>query len=231
MTSMTAASGADAHVFRPAVEAFPLDTGRLAPYLAAVGLPLDPDTPVRQFGTGMANINYRLKAGGRMLVLRRPPGGELPPGAHDMAREHRILSRLWRALPLAPESVHLCDDKSVIGVAFQLIDYRPGLVIKGDDKRHFEDRPDVAASTGQMLIDTLAAVHAVDTEAVGLGELGRPDGFIERTRKGWSGRAERLELRRETAMLAREVSDWLARQSVKARSPTLLHSDFKLDNL
>ena len=99
------ADGTDAHVFRSASDAFPIDTARLGAYLAGVGLPLDPSEPVKQFGTGMANINYRLRAGGRMLVLRRPPDGDLPPGAHDMAREHRILSRLWRALPLAPESV------------------------------------------------------------------------------------------------------------------------------
>jgi aminoglycoside phosphotransferase (APT) family kinase protein len=223
--------GVDAHVFRASSDAFPIDTARLGTYLAGVGLPLDLSEPVKQFGTGMANINYRLKAGGRMLVLRRPPDGDLPPGAHDMAREHRILSRLWRALPLAPESVHLCEDKTVIGVPFQLIEYRPGLVINGDDKRHFEGRPDVAAATGHMLVETLAAVHAVDADAVGLGDLGKPEGFIDRTRKGWSGRAERLEPRPETTMLAREVSEWLARQSVKARAPTLLHSDFKLDNL
>ncbi len=225
------ADPSDAHVFRSAGDAFPIDTARLGAYLAGVGLPLDLSEPIKQFGTGMANINYRLKAGGRLLVLRRPPDGDLPPGAHDMAREHRILSQLWRALPLAPESAHLCEDKSVIGVSFQLIEYRPGLVIKGDDKRHFDGRPDVAARTGGLLVETLAAIHAVDAEAVGLGDLGKPEGFIERTRKGWTGRAERLELRSETAALAREVSGWLAKQSVNARAPTLLHSDFKLDNL
>ncbi len=223
--------GLDAHVFRSASDAFPIDTARLGAYLAGVGLPLDPSEPVKQFGTGMANINYRLRAGGRMLVLRRPPDGDLPPGAHDMAREHRILSRLWRALPLAPESVHLCEDKIVIGVPFQLIAYRPGLVIKGDDKRHFEGRPDVAAATGRMLVETLVAIHSVDAEAVGLGDLGKPEGFIERARNGWTGRAERLELGPQTAVLAREVSGWLAKQTVKVRAPTLLHSDFKLDNL
>ena len=111
----------DAHVFRSAAATVPLDVRRLAAYLAGVGLALDPAEPILQFGTGMANINYRLRAGGRMRVLRRPPDGDLPPGAHDMAREHRILSRLWRALPLAPESVHLCEDKTVIGAPFQLI--------------------------------------------------------------------------------------------------------------
>lgn len=221
----------DAHVFRAAGDAFPIDRERLAAYLEGVGLPLDPAEPVLQFGTGLANINYRLKAGGRMLVLRRPPDGDLPPGAHDMSREHRILSRLWRALPLAPESVHLCDDRSVIGVPFQLIDYRPGLVIKGDDKRHFNGRPDVAARTGQMLIETLVAIHDVDADAIGLGDLGKPEGFIERARKGWTGRAERLELEPETAALLRDVLGWLAKQKVQTRKPTLLHSDFKLDNL
>ncbi|MBS0241921.1 MAG: phosphotransferase family protein [Proteobacteria bacterium] len=224
-------AGADAHVFRDASTAFPIDRESLSAYLAGVGLPLDPDEPILQFGTGLANINYRLKAGGQMLVLRRPPGGDLPPGAHDMAREHRILSRLWKAFPLAPQSLHLCENRDVIGVPFQLIEYRPGLVIKGDDKRHFIGRPKVAAATGKMLIETLAGLHAVDADAVGLGDLGKPDGFIERTRKGWTGRAERLELEPETAALVREVSAWLAGQRVQSRAPSLLHSDFKLDNM
>jgi len=221
----------DAHVFRSAKDAFPIDRTRLAAYLQTVGLPLDPDEPVLQFGTGLANINYRLKAGGRMLVLRRPPDGDLPPGAHDMAREHRILARLWRALPLAPQSVHLCEDRSVIGAPFQLIEYRPGLVIKGDDKRHFEGRPKVAEQTGRMLVETLVAIHDVNADAIGLGNLGKPDGFIERARRGWTGRAERLELDPETAVLVRDVSGWLATQTVQTRKATLLHSDFKLDNL
>lgn len=221
----------DAHVFRNAVESAALDVERLARYLEAIGLPLDRAEPIRQFGTGMANINYRLTAGGRRLVLRRPPNGELPPGAHDMAREHRILSRLWKVLPLAPESLHLCEDKAVIGVPFQLIEYRPGLVIKGDDKSHFIGRPEVARRTGQMLIETLAAVHRVDTKAVGLDSLGKPDGFVERAIKGWRGRGERLELEPQAKRLIGEIGDWLAAQKVKAREPTLLHSDFKLDNL
>lgn len=224
-------TGPDAHVFRATADAFPIDTDRLAAYLAGVGLPLDPAEPIRQFGTGLANINYRLRAGGRMLVLRRPPDGDLPAGAHDMAREHRILSRLWRALPLAPESVHLCENKSIIGVPFQLIDYRPGLVIKGDDQRHFDGRPEIAAATGRMLVETLVAIHRVDADAIGLGDLGKPEGFIQRAIKGWSGRAERLELAPPTRDLCRELSGWLANQRIGAGPPALLHSDFKLDNL
>jgi aminoglycoside phosphotransferase (APT) family kinase protein len=231
MTPPSSSATPDAHVFRAAGDAFPLDRDKLAAYLDRVGLPLDPVESIRQFGTGLANINYRLKAGDQMLVLRRPPDGDLPPGAHDMAREHRILSRLWRALPLAPRSVHLCEDRAVIGVPFQLIDYWPGLVIKGDDKRHFMGKPEVAAATGQMLVETLVAIHAVDADAVGLGDLGKPEGFIDRAIKGWSGRAGRLELEPDARNLIREVSSWLARQTIKSGAPALLHSDFKLDNL
>jgi aminoglycoside phosphotransferase (APT) family kinase protein len=222
---------ADAHVFRAAAESVPLDRARLATYLAGIGLPLDPDEPIRQFGTGLANINYRLTAGGRRLVLRRPPGGELPPGAHDMAREHRILSRLWRVHPLAPESLHLCEYRDVIGVPFQLIDYRPGLVIKGDDRSRFDGRPDVAKATSAMLIETLISVHRVDCAAIGLDTLGKPEGFIARATKGWIGRGARLDVAPETARLLAEVGGWLERQTVQTRAPVLLHSDFKLDNM
>ena len=222
----------DAHVFRAATDSAPIDRARLAAYLAGVGLPLDETQPIEQFGTGMANINYRLSvAGGTKLVLRRPPDGDLPPGAHDMAREHRILSRLWQALPLAPRSLHLCEDRSVIGAPFQLIEYRPGLVIKGDDKRRFEGRPEVAATTGRMLVETLVAVHRVDAAAVGLDDLGKPEGFVLRAIKGWRGRGERLDLAPDVRTLIAEIGDWLGRQSVRERPATLLHSDFKLDNL
>ena len=221
----------DAHVFRAAAETLPIDRGRLAAYLASVGLPLDAQAPIRQFGTGMANINYRLVAGGRSMVLRRPPDGDLPPGAHDMAREHRILSRLWQAFPLAPRSFHLCADRTVLGVPFQLIDYRAGLVVKGDDQSRFAGRPDIAAATGRMLVDTLVALHRVDAAAVGLADLGRPEGFVARAVAGWRGRAERLELAPNTRRLAGEIAAWLGGQSTRAREPVLLHSDFKLDNM
>jgi aminoglycoside phosphotransferase (APT) family kinase protein len=233
MSSQVRNSGksADAHVFREAAETVPLDRTRLAAHLESIGLPLDPDEPVRQFGTGLANINYRLIAGGRWLVLRRPPSGELPPGAHDMTREHRILSRLWRVHPLAPQSLHLCEDRDVIGVPFQLIDYRPGLVIKGDDRSRFEGRPDVSRAMSEMLVATLISVHRVDCAAIDLDTLGKPEGFIARAIKGWVGRGARLDVAPKTARLLREVGGWLERQPVQARAPVLLHSDFKLDNM
>ena len=231
MSALSPIPPRDAHVFRAVAETSAIDAARLGAYLQHIGMALDTTEPIRQFGTGLANINYRLTAGGRRLVLRRPPDGDLPPGAHDMAREHGILSRLWQALPLAPESVHLCQDKTVIGVPFQLIDYRPGLVIKGDDTSQFAGKPEIAARTGRMLVETLVAIHKVDVASVGLQDLGKPEGFVARGIKGWRGRAERLAPPGETGQLCREIGAWLAVQPVRERPAVLLHSDFKLDNL
>jgi aminoglycoside phosphotransferase (APT) family kinase protein len=217
--------------FRGPADMVPLDTGRLGPYLAEHGLGLDSCVPVRQFASGLANINYLVRAGGRWLVLRRPPPGELPPGAHDMAREHRILSRLGSAMPLAPRSVHLCEDRSVLGVPFQLVEHRPGIVIKGDDRTRFDGRPELARQTGDMLVATLAAIHRVDVAAVGLGDLGRPEGFVRRAIAGWRQRAERVAPAPRLNALAGEIATWLERQTTAARAPVLLHCDFKLDNM
>ena len=209
----------------------PIDRGRLAAHLATVGLRLDDGVEIRQFATGLANINYRLSVDGRPVVLRRPPTGDLPPGAHDMKREHHILSRLYRVHPLAPRSLHLCEDTTVLGAPFQIIEYRPGLVIKGDDKSKLDGTPERCAALGKMLIATLVSIHRVDVNAIGLGDFGRPEGFIERAIKGWRTRAERLQPVASTAALAAEIGNWLAAQPLAQRAPTLLHSDFKLDNL
>lgn len=224
------ASTDDAHQFRTVGDSYPIDRAVLAAYLKTAGLELDDNVEIQQFATGLANINYRLSVNGRLMVLRRPPSGDLPPGAHDMKREHHILSRLHQVHPLAPQSLHLCEDTSVLGVPFQIIEYRPGLVIKGDDRSLFDGHPERAETIGAMLVETLVSIHRVDVNAIGLGDFGKPEGFVQRGIKGWRGRAERLDLANSTAALASEIGDWLAAQKIAERAPTLLHNDFKLDN-
>lgn len=217
--------------FRANRDMVPIDLERLGAYLLTVGLTLDRRIPAKQFASGLANINYLLSVDKRPVVLRRPPGGDLPPGAHDMAREHRILSRLSAAFPLAPKSLHLCEDVDVLGVPFQLLEYRNGIVIKGDDTSLLEGHPGRARALGTMLVDILANIHSVDTDTIGLGDLGRPEGFVARAISGWRNRAERLKPSAATAALITEVGDWLDRQTVRERASTLLHCDFKLDNV
>jgi len=104
-------------------------------------------------------------------------------------------------------------------------------VIKGDDRSFCKGREDLATHTGNMLIETMVALHQVDAAAAGLGDFGRPDGFIERGIKGWRTRADRLQPQGDMKRLADEIGDWLGRQTIQSRAPTLLHCDLKLDNV
>jgi aminoglycoside phosphotransferase (APT) family kinase protein len=201
-----------------------MDWAAVGAHLARHGITLLPGERPR-FSSGFANRNYKVELATGPAVLRRPPPGPLPPGAHDMAREHRILSRLPDALGFVPRSVHLCDDESVIGVKFQLLEFRDGVVIGGGVL------PEAFAARGEALsevmLTTLAAIHAVDPAAVGLGELGRPEGFLARSVEGWLKRGAAVE----GGALLEELGVWLRAHAVPDRAPTLLHNDFKLDNI
>ncbi|MGV6873988.1 phosphotransferase family protein [Pseudochelatococcus sp. B33] len=217
---------------RPLETSTPLDHVQLAAELEKQGLALDTAFLPRQFAGGLANINYLLRLEeGSWVVLRRPPGGPLPPGANDMVREHRILSTLWRELPLAPRSLHLCTDTDVIGVPFQILEFRPGIAIRGDSVAPLSGTPETGAALSAMLVGALARIHAVDLTAVGLDALGRPEGFFARQVAGWIGRAEDA-CEGELPPAAREVVGWLAAcPSPEQDVPVLLHCDFKLDNV
>lgn len=215
---------------RPSAEQVPMDWPRLAAHLAGMGRSLTLDPPPRQFAGGLANLNYLLTLDGAPVVLRRPPPGDLPPGSHDMAREHRILARLADALPTAPRSLHLCTDPAILGAPFQLLEYRPGLVVRGQLPPALAGRPEVGARLSEVLLATLAALHAVDPAAVGLDDLGRPEGFLARAVAGWRKRGL-AAMEDGTAALHRDLGAWLERHAVPDGPPTLLHNDFKLDNL
>jgi aminoglycoside phosphotransferase (APT) family kinase protein len=207
-----------------------LDWDAVRAYLANHGLRLDRDPSPRQFAGGLANLNFLLHLDGKPAVLRRPPRGELPAGAYDMAREFRILSRLPDALPFVPRGLFLCTDPGVIGAQFQIIEYRPGLVIREHIPQELAGRPEVGARLSQVLLETLAAIHAVDTAAVGLDDLGRPAGFLSRAVSGWRKRGL-AALEEGTDTLHAELGTWLERHLVPDGAPALLHNDFKLNNV
>lgn len=214
--------------FKPRAAETPQAWDRLAAFLAGAGHELRADPPPRQFAGGFGNLNYLLEMDGRPVVLRRPPLGPIPPGANDMRREDRILRVLWQAFPLAPRSLVFCDDEAVLGAPFFIMEYRPGLVIGGDMPAGL---PDTAGETlGPLMMRLLAELHAVDTAAIGLGDFGRPEGFVERTVGGWMKRAGLAW--EEPPSLLGDLETWLAAHMPAAdRPPTLLHNDFKLDNV
>ncbi len=215
---------------RSAAESVPLDWAAVRGHLASHGHRLEAEPLPRQFAGGLANLNYLIHLDGKPAVLRRPPMGELPAGAYDMAREFRILSRLPDALPFIARGLHLCDDPSVIGQRFQIIEYRPGLVIREHLPPELAHRPEIGARLSQVLLETIAAIHAVDTAAVGLDDLGRPEGFLLRGVAGWRKRGM-AAMEPGTDTLHKDVGAWLEQHLVPDGPPGLLHNDFKLNNI
>ena len=199
-------------------------------FLRSVGLHMDTDFEPRRFATGHANLNYLVRCDDRWAVLRRPPHGPIPLGSHDMAREHRVLSRLHERFPLAPRSLALCDDASIIGVPFVITEYRDGIVISGAKPSHVVLDRHTCSRISDRLVDTLVELHTVDPATVGLDTLGRPEGFLERAVMGWARRAQRVWSERPPVELE-EVLGWLAINTPKTIDVCLLHCDFKLDNL
>lgn len=207
----------------------PQDWASLAHYLARHGIELGRDPP-RQFAGGYGNLNYLIEIDGTPAVLRRPPAGPLPYGANDMAREYRILSSLWREYPLAPRAMLFCDEASVLGAPFQIIEYRPGIVIRDTLPPDLAGRPEIGMLLSRHLVESLAALHSVDPAQVGLETLGRPAGFLARTVDGWAARSGGVADLINPLALS-EVIDWLRRRVPADAPPSLIHSDFKLDNM
>jgi aminoglycoside phosphotransferase (APT) family kinase protein len=188
---------------------------------------------VRQFGGGKANLTYLLRFGSNEFVLRRPPLGPIPPGAHDMRREHRVLSMLYRRYKPAPRSLLLCEDESLIGAVFIVEERRHGFVIRDDIPPEFAGRPELNRRIGDALVDALADLHRVSPGEVGLGDLGRPEGYAARQLEGWTRRWHAAqggeEAERSVAAMAPAL-DWLGAHLPQSGTAALLHNDYRLDN-
>jgi aminoglycoside phosphotransferase (APT) family kinase protein len=221
---------------RPVRSGEQLDWPRLADYLRAhlrAGVPretLDHHMQVRQFPGGHSNLTYLVAFGDAELVLRRPPFGPLPPTAHDMAREYRWLAAVHPVFPLAPRALLLCEDPQVIGSTFYVMERRRGSVIRTEEPAAVRQDPDLRGRISAAVIDTLADLHAVDVAQGGLGHLGKPAGFVERQVRGWTDRWTRAKTSDVPEMDA--VAQWLAdTRPPDPERPTIVHGDFKLDNV
>src|SRR5262252_4708402 len=140
-----------------------------------------------QFPGGHSNLTYLLRYGGRELVLRRPPVGPVAPRAHDMPREYRLLAAVHPVFPLAPEPFLVCEDVSIIGVPFYLMERRRGIVVRRDEPAEIGGDLALRRRVSEAMVDTLVKLHEVDVESHGLQHLGKPAGFVERQVRGWAG--------------------------------------------
>ncbi|HEU4319302.1 MAG TPA: phosphotransferase family protein [Acidimicrobiia bacterium] len=209
-----------------------IDLDNLTRWLETVdGLPSGVPT-VAQFGGGKANLTYLLTfPNGEELVLRRPPLGPVAPGSHDMSREYRVLARLWESFDKAPRAVAFCDDQAVIGSDFVLMHRRDGVVVRGSVPATFGGGADTAANQklSEVVIDTLAEFHGVDPASCGLDDLGHPEGFLLRQIDGWRGRWAKAK--HDENPTAEALGAWLEANLPAETTPTLLHNDWRLDNM
>jgi aminoglycoside phosphotransferase (APT) family kinase protein len=210
-----------------------VDREALATYLAEGLGPAD-TMALERHTEGHSNETLFVDWGDRELVLRRPPPGETADSAHDVLREHRVIDALQETAVPVPGTVLACEDKSVVGSEFFLMERLAGDVVRDEEPARFRD-PATRERVGTELLETLVTIHEVDYEAVGLGDYGRPEGYLARQVELWTDQLEgwllpRTEAEREVPG-AREVGDWLADNVPKEAAHTLVHGDYKLDNV
>ena len=193
------------------------------------GLDVTRQPVIAQFPGGHSNLTYLVRFGDVDIVVRRPPLGPVAPTAHDMAREFRWLSAMHRVFPLAPRPYLLCEDVSVVGSIFYAMERRCGLVVRAEEPAAVAN-PAARRRISEALIDTLADLHAIDVAERGLGGLGKPAGFVERQVRGWTDRWQRSQTTPlpEMDALAAWLRDHLPGDPP---APSVVHGDFKLDNV
>jgi aminoglycoside phosphotransferase (APT) family kinase protein len=214
-----------------------LDRDALAAWLRAHTTLLGPagsgaeQVTVLQFPSGYSNLTYLLKLGDKEAVLRRPPFGNTVKSGHDMGREYTVLSKLAPVYRLAPRPLAYCDDAAVIGAPFYLMERRHGIIIRRKPPKGMPMNEATARSLAFALIDGLADLHKIDWRGIGLGELGKPEGYAGRQIEGWTRRWEQAKTDDNPKLDA--VAAWLAaRLPADADSnPALIHNDYKYDNV
>jgi aminoglycoside phosphotransferase (APT) family kinase protein len=207
-----------------------VDEARLAAWMDDEGL--DPGAPVsvERITTGHSNEVFRVTRGERVFVLRRPPRTPLSPTAHDMAREYRLLRSFYgRAAVPVPEPIACCTDREVIGVDFYLMTPVDGVVVREAMPAPLRDDPGAPRDCACALVDALAGIHAFDWEHGGLADYGKPAGYLERQVPRWLGQLERYTTRPLPDVDA--AGRWLAANTPAMQSPTVIHGDYKLDNV
>jgi aminoglycoside phosphotransferase (APT) family kinase protein len=184
---------------------------------------------VEQFPGGHSNLTYLLRTPHREYVLRRGPLGPVAPKAHDMAREYTVLKAVHPYFAPAPEVFHLCEDPSVIGAIFFVMERRRGIVVRDRIPPALAAFPDYPRRVSQGFLNCLVDLHAVNIEKHGLGSLGKAPGFLERQVRGWFDRWQRAKTE-EIADMDRLIA-WLTHRLPQSPAPALVHNDFKLDNV
>jgi len=207
-----------------------LDGARLLEYLRAQLPGLEGPLVVEQFPAGFSNLTYLLRAGTQEFVLRRPPVGAKIKTAHDMAREFRILSHLRPVFPKVPRPILFCEDETIIGATFYLMERVRGVILRAQPPEGLSLTPGVMRGLSEAFVENLVEIHGVDYEAAGLGELGRPEGYVRRQVEGWTKRY--FNARTDDVASIESLAAWLDKNAPPdSGRGALIHNDYKYDNV
>ncbi|MFN2515908.1 MAG: phosphotransferase family protein [Pyrinomonadaceae bacterium] len=190
-----------------------------------------PNLVIEQFPGGHSNLTYLIRYGAQEFVLRRPPLGPVAPTAHDMPREYKLLSVINPHFPLAPRPLMLCEDASIIGAPFYLMERRRGFIARSNMSSEIGGDLAGRKRLSESVVDTLVTLHAVDIYSSGIVNIGKPKGFVARQVRGWAERWQRAKTGELAAM--DQVIQWLVDRipTDSDDDSTIVHNDFKLDNL
>lgn len=205
-----------------------LDLARLEGYLKERLPDLDGVLAVEQFPGGFSNLTYLLRLGSRELVLRRPPFGANIKGGHDMGREYRVLAGLYPVYHKVPRPLVYCDDPAVLGAPFYVMERVQGVILRPQLPAGLT--LDAATMRGVCLglINTLAELHAFDYQGAGLGDLGKPEGYVARQVAGWTKRWHNARTDDVPAM--ERIAAWMPANLPPEGAPALIHNDYRYDN-
>ncbi len=184
---------------------------------------------VSKFAGGFSNLTFRIDGAAAPMVLRRPPHGVSAGVAHDMSREYRFLMALHPAGVRVPRPLVFCEDASVLGAPFYLMELVEGVILRGQPPRNVRFNVHVAEQLSHAFVQQLVALHALNVEALGLSDLGRPDGYVMRQVLGWRKRWQAAQTSEVPNIDA--VAEWLAANAPAESGAALIHNDFKYDNL
>jgi aminoglycoside phosphotransferase (APT) family kinase protein len=206
-----------------------LDLASLEPYLLGQFPGTAGPLMVEQYPSGHSNLTYLVHMGDREFVLRRPPFGSKVRTAHDMGREYRVLSKLHSAYTVAPNVLLYCDDESILGSPFYLMEPIHGVIIRRDPPAGLPFTPETARRLSESFVDNLARLHSLDYTAIGLGDLGKPQGYVERQVGGWTDRYYGSQTH-DLPEVGR-ITNWMKDHLPSTGDARLIHNDYKYDNI
>ena len=206
-----------------------IDLAALDLFLAQALPELGGDLAVEQFPSGFSNLTYLVRKGGREMVLRRPPFGAAIKSAHDMAREHRILSALFPVYAKAPRPLAFCDELSVLGAPFYLMERVRGVILRPGRAALPELGASDLRAISEAVVDALAELHGLDYAGAGMTGLGHHEGYVERQVRGWTARYQAARTHELPAM--ERVAAWLDAHRPVEGPPAFIHNDYKHDNV